>query len=66
MLCVVIHNHMILGLYEKLLKILYCEIANEIVVGNLLEVVDLSVFQPPKRKKKSHQPQPDVKIKDNI
>ena len=54
MLFVVIHNHMILGLYEKLLKILYCEIANEIVVGNLLEVVDLSVLQPPKRKKKSH------------
>lgn len=54
MLCVVIHSHMVLDRYEKLLKILYCEIANEIVVGNLLEVVDLSVLQPPKLKKKSH------------
>ena len=47
-----IRNHMALGRFKELVKYLYCELANEIIVGNFLEVAILTVVQTLKRKEK--------------
>lgn len=53
-----IRNHMVLDRYRELVTNLYCEPANEVVVGNFLEAVDQPTepVLPPKRRKKNQQP----------